>query len=80
MLSYRFLMKVARHVKSTEKGSLLNFCNILIKAMATAFVFYFDPKHLDTLQGSSRFCCYLFLGGCGQKWAWPSRSWNSELC
>ena len=37
-VSYRFLMKVARHVQSTEKGSLLNFSNILIKIIATAFV------------------------------------------
>ena len=28
-VSYQFLMKVARHVKSTKKGSLLNVSNIL---------------------------------------------------
>ena len=48
-VSYRFLMKVARHVQSTEKGSLLNFSNILKKSIATAFVFYCDAKHSDTL-------------------------------
>ena len=78
-ISYRFLVKVASHVQSTGKGSLLNFCNILRKIIATAFVFYCDPKHSDTLQGSSHFCCYLFLGDCGQKWAWPFRSWNSGI-
>ena len=45
-----------------------------------AFVFYCDAKHSDTLLGSSHVCCCLFLGGCGQKWAWPFRSWNSEIC
>ena len=79
-VSYRFLMKVARHVQSTKKGSLLNFSNILRKSIATAFVFYCDAKHSDTLLGSSHVCCYLFLGGCGQKWAWSFRSWNSEIC
>ena len=79
-ISYRFLVKVASHVQSTGKGSLLNFCNILRKIIATAFVFYCDPKHSDTLQGSNHFCCYLFLGGCGQKWVWPFRLWNSEIC
>ena len=79
-VSYRFLMKVARHVQSTEKGSLLNFSNILRKSIATAFVFYCDAKHSDTLLGSSHVCCYLFLGSCGQKWAWSFRSWNSEIC
>ena len=32
-VSYRFLMKVARHVQSTKKGSLLNFSNILKKVL-----------------------------------------------
>ena len=79
-LNYRFLMKVAKHVQSTQKGSLLNFSNILRKSIATAFVLYCDAKHSDTLLGSSHVCCYLFLGGCGQKWAWSFRSWNSEIC
>ena len=25
----------------------------------------------------SHVCCFLFLGGCGQKWVQPFRSWNS---
>ena len=79
-VSYQFLMKVARHVRSTKKGSLINFSNILRKSIATAFVFYCDGKHSDTLQGSSYICRYLFLGGCGQKWVWSFRSWNSEIC
>ena len=66
-VSYRFLMNVASHVQSTRKESLLNFSNILRKSIATAFVFYCDAKHSDTLLGSSHVCCYLFLGGCGQK-------------
>ena len=79
-VSYRFLMKVARHVQSTEKGSLLNFSNILRKNIATAFVFYCDAKYSDTLLVSSHVCRYLFLGRCGQKWVWSFRSWNSEIC
>ena len=66
--------------KVPNKGSLLNFCNILRKSIATAFVFYFDAKHSDTLWGSSHVCCYSFLGGYDQKWPWPFRSWNSETC
>ena len=66
-LGCRFLMKVARHVQSDQK--LLNFCNILIKSIATAFVLHCDAKHSGALLGSSHFCCYLFLGACGQKWA-----------
>ena len=79
-VSYRFLMKVARHVQSTEKGSLLNFSNILRKSIATAFVFYCDAKHSDTLLCSSHVCCYLFLGCCNQKCAWSFGSWHSETC
>ena len=63
-LDYRFLMKVVRHVQSNQKKKLLNFCNILRKSIATAFVFYCDAKHSDTLLGSSHVCCYLFFGGC----------------
>ena len=79
-VSYRFLMKVARHVQSTKKGSLLNFSNILRKSIATAFVFHCDAKHSDALVDSSDVCRYLFLGGSGQKWAWFLRSWNPEIC
>ena len=32
-VSYQFLMKVARHVQSTKKGSLLNFSNALKKVL-----------------------------------------------
>ena len=63
-LDYQFSMKT----KVRNKESLLNFCNIFRKGMATAFVFYFDAKHSDTLWDSSHVCCYLFLGGYGQKW------------
>ena len=58
-------MKVARHVQFTKKGSLLNFRNILRKSIATAFVFYCDAKHSDTLLGSSHVYRYLFLGWLG---------------
>ena len=57
-------MEVARHVQSTQDRKLK-------KCVATAVVFYCDPKHSDTLQGYSHVCCYLFLGGYGQKWVWP---------
>ena len=60
-VSYRFLMKVARHVQSTEKGSLLNFSNILRKSIATAFVLYCDAKHSDTLLSSSHVCHYFWV-------------------
>ena len=80
-VSYRFLMKIARHVQSTKKGSMLSFSNILRKSIAIAFVFYCDAKHSDTLLASSHVCHYLFLGSCDQKWAWSFfRSWNSEIC
>ena len=65
--------------KVPKKGSLLNFCNIIRKSIATAFVFYCDAKHSDTSWGSSHLCCCLFLGGCGQKQTWPFRSWNSAV-
>ena len=66
--------------KVPNQGSFLDFCNILRKSIATVFLLYFDAKHSDTLWGSSHVWCYLFLGGCGQKWAWSFRSWNSEIC
>ena len=44
-VSYRFLMKVAKHAQGTKKESLLNFSNVLRKSIATAFVFYCDAKH-----------------------------------
>ena len=52
----QFLMKVARHVQSTKKESLLNFSNILRKSIATVFVSYCDAKHSDTSLGSSHDC------------------------
>ena len=79
-VSYRFLIRVARHVQSTEKRNLLNFSNILRKCIATAFVFYCDAKHSDTLLGSSHVYRHLLLSGCGRKWEWSFRSWNSKIC
>ena len=55
-VSYRFLMKVARYVQSSEKGNLLNFSNILRKIIATAFVFYCDAKH-SYRWWNSEICC-----------------------
>ena len=80
-VSYRLLMKVARHVQSTKIGRLLttNFSNILRKSISTAFVLYCGEKHSDTLLGCIHVCRYLFLGGCGQKWAWPFRSSSSQI-
>ena len=59
-LDYRFLIKVDMS-KVTKKGSLLSFCNIIRKSTVTAFVFYCDVKHSDTLQGPSHVCYYLSL-------------------
>ena len=61
-LDYWFLMKT-RHIQSTQKGSLLNFCNILRKSVTTVFALYFNAKHSDAWWGSNHACCYLFLGG-----------------
>ena len=63
-IHYQLLMKVVRHVHSTEKESLLNFSNILRKGIATVFVFYCDAKLSDTLLGSSHVCRYLVFGSC----------------
>ena len=79
-LDYWFLMKVARHAQINQKRKLLNFCNILRKSIAPAFLLHCDARHSDTLLGSSHLCRYLFLGDCGQKWALPFGSWNSEIC
>ena len=68
-VSYRFLIKVAGHVQSTKKKrKFVKFQQYIKKRIATAFVFYCDGKHSDTLLGPSHVCRYLFLGGCGQKW------------
>ena len=53
---------------------------MLRKCIATAFVLYCHAKQSDTLRGSSHVRCYLLLGGCGQKWEWLFRSWNSKIC
>ena len=66
--------------KVPKTGNSLHVCNILRKFITTAFVFYCDAKHSDTLQGFSNVCYYLFLGGCGQKWARPFISWSSKIC
>ena len=63
-LDYEFLLKVAKHVQSTQKRKFVK----CLQYIATVFAFYDDAKHSDTLRGSSHVCCYLFLGGCGQKW------------
>ena len=63
-LDYQFLMKVARHVQSTQKRNFVKFLQYIRKSLATAFVFYCDAKHSDTLLDSSHVCYYLFLGGC----------------
>ena len=62
-----FWSKLPDMSKAPKKGGLLNFGSILRKAIATAFVFSSDVKHSHILLGSSHVCCYLFLGGCGQK-------------
>ena len=49
--------------KVPKKGNMLNFCNILIKSIATVFVFYFDAKHSDTS------CLLLLVFG----WLWPKK-------
>ena len=79
-IDYQFLMKVARHVQSTQKRKSVKFLQYIKKSIPTAFMFYCDAKDSDTLQRSSHVCCYLFLAGCGQKWVWPFRSWNSKIC
>ena len=64
-LDHQFLMKVDRHVQSTQKRKLVNLLQYIRQSIATVFVFYCEAKHSDTLLGSSHDCCYLFLGGCG---------------
>ena len=60
------------NVESTLNRKLVKFFQY-IKKKATAFGFYYDAKHSDTLWGSIQVRCYLFLEGCGQKWVWPLR-------
>ena len=56
-LDCQFLLKVAKHVQSTQKRKFVKF----LQCIATVFAFYYDAKHSDTLRGSSHVCCYLFL-------------------
>ena len=58
-VNYRFLMKVAGPVQSTQKRKFVKFINsnILRKSISTAFVFYCDAEHSDTLLGSSHVYC-----------------------
>ena len=60
-------MKVAKHVQSTQNRTFVKFLRYVKEKFATAFVFYCDAKHSDILRGPSHVCCYLCLGGCGQK-------------
>ena len=63
-------MKVTGNAQSTQNRKFVKFLKYNKEKLATAFVFYCDAKHLDTLRGSSHVSCYLLLGGCSQKWAW----------
>ena len=58
-VNYRFLMKVAGPVQSTQKRKFVKFINsnILRKSISTAFVFCCDAEHSDTLLGSSHVYC-----------------------
>ena len=67
-------------VQITQNRKFIKFFQYIRKPITSAFVFYCDAKHSDTLLDCSHVCCYLFLGGWRQKWAWPFRSWNSEIC
>ena len=62
-------MEVARHVQSIQTRKLVNFFQcIKRKSIATAFVFYCDAKHSDTLRGSSHVRCFwvaVVENGCG---------------
>ena len=48
-VSYHFWRKIPDMSKLPRQGRLLNLNNILRKSVATAFVFYCDAKHSDTL-------------------------------
>ena len=48
-VSYHFWRKKPDMSKLPRQGRLLNLNNILRKSVATAFVFYCDAKHSDTL-------------------------------
>ena len=48
-VSYHFWRKKPDMSKLPRQGGLLNLNNMLRKSVATAFVFYCDAKHSDTL-------------------------------
>ena len=74
-------MEMVRRIQRNQNKKLVIFLQyIKKKSIATTFVFYCDTKHLDILQESSHVCCYLHLGGCGQKWEQPFRSWICKIC
>ena len=47
-LVYSFLMKIARHVQSTQKRNFVKFLQYIRKNMAIDFVFYCHAKRSDT--------------------------------
>ena len=74
--AFSFLLEAAIYVKSMQKRNLVILLQYIEKkSIVTAFINYCDSKHLDFLQGSSHFRCYLFLNGCGQK---KFRSWDCK--
>ena len=75
---YRFLMKT-RHDQSTEKKKFVRFLQYIKKKYRICICVLFNVKHSDTWWGSSHDCCYLFLGGSGEKLALSFRSWSSEI-
>ena len=75
---HEFLMKVARHVQSNQKRKFVKFYQYIKKKYCNCFCVLLWCKTFRYF--SSHNCCYLVLGGCGQKWTWPFRSWNSEIC
>ena len=79
-LDYHFLMKVARHVQSNQKRKFIKFLQYIKKKYRNCFCVLLWCKTFRCFTGFQHICCYLFLGGCGQKWAQPSRSWNYEIC
>ena len=64
-----------------KKSSLQCLYNISKKKLWMEFsIFDVNYRFLMKVARHVQSCCYLFLGCCGQKWAWPFRSWNSEIC
>ena len=57
-LALLFLMKVTRHVQSTQNRKLVTFLKYLKKTVSRLlFVFYCDAKHSDILRVSSHVGC-----------------------